>query len=109
MPNDNIVFQRKRPALLLASIKSGSELRTKSAAHIPYKKPSFREGLIKSGSELSSHNLADALLSPLKRLTTEFGMGSGRTATHKPPEMYYITIGKCYQEERQKLNNRRSY
>jgi hypothetical protein len=52
---------------------------------------------MKSGSELSSHNLADALLSPLKRLTTEFGMGSGRTTTHKPPGDKYIVLKEKYQ------------
>jgi hypothetical protein len=40
---------------------------------------------MRSGSEVFSHNLADALSSPLQALTTEFGMGSGRTLALKPP------------------------
>ena len=69
-------------------MKSGSELRTKSTfTYIKIqKRHPLGMPLTESGSELSSHNLADALLSPLKRLTTEFGMGSGRTAALKPPE-----------------------
>jgi hypothetical protein len=49
------------------------------------KKPSFREGLFDLGGEVFSHALANALSSPLRFFTTEFGMGSGRTNALKPP------------------------
>ena len=45
-----------------------------------------------SGSEVFSHNLADILSSPLKCLTTEFGMGSGRTTSLKPPRSLVYNI-----------------
>jgi hypothetical protein len=52
---------------------------------------------MESGSEISSQSLATSLLSPLKSLTTEFGMGSGRTSALKPPGDKYIVFLKKYQ------------
>lgn len=43
---------------------------------------------MESGSEVFSRSLSTSLSSPLKRLTTEFGMRSGRTTSLKPPGLY---------------------
>jgi hypothetical protein len=55
----------------------------------PSKNPPLEWVNLESGSEVFSQSLSTPLLSPLLCLTTEFGMGSGRTTTHQPPGLNY--------------------